>query len=182
MTELLFRKKENVECCSSISETESIVSTIIMITIMRLMACEPPFLQTHQKRSTSRMKPFLLIINWYSIIKIKLIINNKSLAYSRAKVLEKEIRSRLIPPVDSVYWWVSLVIPLAFSLSFLSFSVILSSFVSFDLVVYAAAANSGFARPGINIRTGLARLHVSNSTLVPEVADLSVIALLRPVL
>ena len=51
-----------------------------------------------------------------------------------------------------------------------------------DLVVDSTATNARLARPRINVRTGLTRLHVSHTALVPEIADFSVVALFWPVL
>lgn len=56
------------------------------------------------------------------------------------------------------------------------------SFVAVDVVVDATAADAGLAGPRVDVRAGLARLHVAHAALVPEVADLRVVALLRPVL
>lgn len=58
----------------------------------------------------------------------------------------------------------------------------LSSFVRIDVVVDATASYPGFARPRIDVRTRLASLHVPHPALVPKIAHLRIVALLRPVL
>lgn len=57
-----------------------------------------------------------------------------------------------------------------------------SSFVGVDLVVNTTTANTGLACPGINVRACLAGLHVPYATLVPEIADLRVVALFGSIL
>lgn len=57
-----------------------------------------------------------------------------------------------------------------------------SSFVRVDLVVDATAAYTGLACPRVDVRTRLAGLHVPHAALVPEIADLRVVAFLRSVL
>jgi len=56
------------------------------------------------------------------------------------------------------------------------------SFVCIDFVVDTTAAYTGLACPGIDVRACLAGLHVSHAALVPEIADLRIVALLRSVL
>lgn len=56
------------------------------------------------------------------------------------------------------------------------------SFVRVDVVVDTTASYAGFARPWIDVRTRLTRLHVPHSAFVPQIADLWIVTFLRPIL
>lgn len=56
------------------------------------------------------------------------------------------------------------------------------SFVRIDVVIDATASYPRLACPRINVRTRLTSLHVPHSALVPKIANLGVVTLLRPVL
>lgn len=51
-----------------------------------------------------------------------------------------------------------------------------------DVVVDATASYPGLARPRIDVRTRLTSLHVPHPALVPQIAHLRIVALLRPIL
>lgn len=51
-----------------------------------------------------------------------------------------------------------------------------------DVVIDARRPNAGLAGPRIDLRTGLARSHVSHARLVPQIAHFGVVALLGTVL
>lgn len=55
------------------------------------------------------------------------------------------------------------------------------SFVD-DFIVYSAVTDSGFACPRVDIGTWLTRPHVPHSALVPQIADLGVVAFFGPLL
>lgn len=56
------------------------------------------------------------------------------------------------------------------------------SFVRIDVVVDATASYPGLARPRIDVRTRLTSFHVPHPALVPQIAHLRIVALLRPIL